>query len=335
MRRVVWTSDGLELVDTEPGPLAPGWARLRVEACGICGSDLHFLHGDLPRRLGTSPGHELAGTVLDGPVGLADVRYAVSPNLACGVCEFCRSGRSNLCNQGGPGLGLGRDGGLAEIVDAPVANLGPIPDGVDAVTASITEPLAVAVRGVGLAGLGPDSTVLVLGAGTIGLCAALVARDRASTVAIAARHPHQRAAAEAVGVTVLTEGDAVPWGKEHRPDVVIESVGGVADTLRDAVRVARRGGRIVLLGTFSEPRPVDLQRLMMKEVSLHGSFCYGGGDREPEFATAARLTGRWRAELAALGTHQFPLEEAAAAFAAAGDKSSGAIKVTFLPNGPA
>jgi threonine dehydrogenase-like Zn-dependent dehydrogenase len=331
VRRAVWTTDGLDVVDQEPGPLAAGWVRLRVEACGICGSDLHSWHGHLRRPLGTSPGHELAGTVVDGPAGLADVRYAVSPNLACGACEFCSSGRSNLCNRGGPGLGLGRDGGLAELVDAPLANLAPVPDGVDAVTASLTEPLAVTVRGVGLAGIGPDATVLVLGAGTIGLCAALVARDRAATVAIAARHPHQRAAAEAIGVTVLGEDEAVAWGKEHRPDVVIESVGGAADTLGDAIRVVRRGGRIVLLGTFSERKAIDLQRLMMKEVALLGSFCYGGGDREPEFATAARLTGRWRQELAALTTHQFGLDEVATAFGTAGDKASGAIKVTLVP----
>ena len=331
MRRAVWTADGLEVVDAEPGPLREGWVRLRVEACGICGSDLHFWHGHLRRPLGTSPGHELAGTVLDGPAGLADVRYAVSPNLACGACEFCQTGRSNLCGKGGPGLGLGRDGGLAEVVDAPVACLAPVPDGVDAVTASLTEPLAVTVRGVGLGGVQPDTKVLVLGAGAIGLCAALVARDRAAEVVITARYPHQRAAAERIGVPVLGEDDAVAWGKEHRPDVVIESVGGVADTLGDAIRVVRRGGRIVLLGTFSERKALDLQRLMMKEVALLGSFCYGGGDREPEFATAARLTGRWRQELGALTTHQFALEEVATAFGTAGDKTSGAIKVTLVP----
>jgi L-iditol 2-dehydrogenase len=332
MRRAVWTPGGLDLLDTEPGPLEPGWVRLRVEACGICGSDLHFWHGHLRRPLGTSPGHELAGTVVDGPAGLPDLRYAVSPNLACGTCEFCRRGRSNLCGRGGPGLGLGRDGGLAELVDAPVANLAAVPDGVDAVTASLTEPLAVTVRGVGLGRPEPDSRVLVLGAGSIGLCAALVARDRAGEVAITARHPHQRAAAEAIGVTVLGEDEAVPWGKEHRPDVVIESVGGVADTLGVALRVIRRGGRIVLLGSFSEPKAVDLQRLMMKEVSLLGSFCYGDGEREPEFAAAARLTGRWREELGALTTHQFGLASVADAFATAGDKSSGAIKVTLTPS---
>ena len=180
MRRAVWTDDGLEIGDGDLGPLTPGWVRLAVEACGICGSDLHFWHGHLPRPIGTSPGHELAGTIVDGPADLADVRYAVSPNVTCGRCEFCTSGRSNLCRRGGYGIGLGRNGGLAEFVDAPTGNLAPIPEGVDAVTASLTEPLAVAIRGVGRAGVSTDSTVLVLGAGTIGLCAALAARDRAA-----------------------------------------------------------------------------------------------------------------------------------------------------------
>jgi threonine dehydrogenase-like Zn-dependent dehydrogenase len=331
MQRAVWTEDGLAIEDHEPGPLRDGWVRVRVEACGICGSDLHFWHGHLRRPMGTSPGHEMAGTVVDGPPGLPDVRYAVSPNVTCGRCISCRTGRPNLCGRAGPGLGLGVDGGLAELVDAPLENLAPIPDGVDAVTASLTEPLAVTVRGVGLGRVEPDSKVLVLGAGAIGLCAALVARDRAGEVAITARYPHQRAAAEAIGVTVLDEDDAVTWGREHRPEVVIESVGGTADTLTDAVRVVGRGGRVVVLGTFSEPRLVDLQRLMMKEGSIVGSFCYGSGDRATEFATAASLTRRWQEELSSLTTHQRPLTEVANAFALADDKRSGAIKVTLTP----
>jgi threonine dehydrogenase-like Zn-dependent dehydrogenase len=331
MRRVVWTEDGLDVVDAEPGLLEPGWVRLRVEACGICGSDLHFFHRTIRPPLGTSPGHEMVGTVIDGPAGLADARYAISPNVVCGRCEFCTTGRTNLCGRGGPGLGLGRDGGLADVVDAPLVNLAPVPETVGPVVASLTEPLAVTVRGVGLADVGPDSQVLVLGAGTIGLCAALVARDRAAEVAITARYPHQRAAADRLGVTVLGEDEAVPWGKQHRPDVVIETVGGAATTLDDAVRVVGRGGKIVLIGTFGAPKAVDLQRLMMKEVALLGSFCYGSGVRESEFATAARLTGRWQDELTGLTTHQFPLEDVAAAFHTAEDKSTGAIKVTLTP----
>lgn len=331
MRRALWTDNGLSIVDADPPPLEPGWVRLDVEACGICGSDLHFWHGAIPRPVGTAPGHEFVGTVVDGPAGLPDVLYAVSPNVTCGRCEFCTTGQTNLCRRGGYGIGLGRDGGLADIVDAPAANLAPIPDGVDPVAASLTEPLAVTVRGVGLADVGPDSKVLVLGAGTIGLCAALVARDRAAEVAITARHPHQRAAAEQLGVTVLDESDTRAWSKEHRPDVVIESVGGAADTANDAVRAVRRGGRVVVLGSFNPPPRLDLQTMMMKEVALLGSFCYGRGEREPEFTTAARLTARWRDELTAMTTHQFALDDVTTAFQTALDKTTGAIKVTLLP----
>ena len=192
--------------------------------------------------------------------------------MTCGRCEFCTSGRTNLCRRGGYGIGLGRNGGLAEFVDAPVGNLAPIPDGVDAVTASLTEPLAVALRGVGQAGVSTDSTVLVLGAGTIGLCAALAARDRAALGAITARHPHQRAAAEAIGVTVVDEAELAAWAKEHRPDIVIESVGGTSDTAerrdsRDSARWPDRDPRLVR----NRRRPIDLQQ-MMTEGSLADRF---------------------------------------------------------------
>jgi len=332
MRAAVYEGEGRLVVRDVPDPVpAPDEVLVEVEACGICGSDLHFWHGDLPRPIGTAPGHEFAGTVIDGPSGLADVRYAVSPNVSCGRCEFCTTGRSNLCRRGGYGIGLGRNGGLSEIADAPLVNLAPIPEGVDPVIASLTEPLAVTVRGVGLAHVEPDTKVLVLGAGTIGLCAALVARDRAASVTITARHPHQRDAAARVGVDVLGENDAVAWAKEEKPDVVIETVGGAADTMDDALRAVRRGGKVVVLGSFNDAKPVDLRTLMMKEVALLGSFCYGSGEREPEFATAARLTGRFRDELRAITTHQFGLDDVATAFDTANDKSTGAIKVTLVP----
>lgn len=332
MRRALWTTDGLEVTEVEPGALREGWARLQVAACGICGSDLHWWHGTMRRPLGTAPGHELAGTVLDGPAGLDDVLYAVSPNVSCGRCPFCQVGHTHLCDRAlGRGLGMGADGGLSEVLDVPVANLAPVTASGPAV-AALTEPLAVALRGVSLGDVGPDSRVLVLGAGTIGLGAALLARDRAAEVAITARHPHPAAAAEAIGVTVLGEDEGVAWAKSVGADVVIESVGGSAPTLDDAVKACRKGGTIVLLGSFTEPRPVDLSKLMMKELRLQGSFCYGSTKRGPEYAAAAQLTGRFEPELATMTTHQFGLEDVVDAFETAADKSSGAIKVTILPN---
>ena len=149
------------------------------------------------------------------------------------------------------------------------------------VTASLTEPLAVTVRGVGLgarrarqqgarARRRRHRSVRRPGRARPGRRG----RDHGAVPAPARRRrAHRRDGAR--------RGRGGHWGKEHRPEVVIESVGGTADTLTDAVRVVGRGGRIVVLGTFSEPRLVDLQRLMMKEGSIVGSFCYGCGDREP------------------------------------------------------
>jgi threonine dehydrogenase-like Zn-dependent dehydrogenase len=331
MRRALWTADGLDVTDVDLGPVPEGWVRIEVAACGICGSDLHWWHGSMPRPLGTAPGHELAGIVVDGPAGVPDVLYAVSPNVSCGSCPFCQVGQTHLCDRAlGRGLGMGADGGLSEVLDVPLANLAPVTAVAPAV-AALTEPLAVALRGASLGDVGPDSRVLVLGAGTVGLGAALLARDRAAEVAITARHPHQAAAAEAMGVTVLGETEGVGWAKSVGADVVIESVGGSAPTLDDAVKACRKGGTIVLLGSFTEPRPVDLSRLMMKELRLQGSFCYGSTKRGPEYAAAAQLTGRFEPELAAMTTHQFDLDHVVDAFETAADKSSGAIKVTVLP----
>ena len=332
MRRAVWTEDELSIDEADPPPLAPGWARLRVEACGICGSDLHFWHRQIARPLGSAPGHEFAGTLIDGPAGhdLADVRYVGSPAIFCGTCEYCTIGATHLCGRGAPGIGLGRDGGVADFVDLPVRNLFPVADSVDARLASLGEPLAVGIRGIGIAAPAVESRVLVLGAGTVGLIVALLARDRAAEVAITARYPHQRAAAERLGVTVLGESDAVDWGKEHRPDVVIETVGGTADTMNIAIRLAHRGGRIVVVGTFQKV-PVDLFRAQLKELEILTSFAYGTNRRGSEFATAVQLLPRFREELSVLQTHEFPLDRANDAFATAADKSSEALKVTVVP----
>lgn len=329
MRRAVWTLDDLPVVESEPPPLKPGWARLAVEACGICGSDLHFWHG-VNRPLGSAPGHEFVGTLVEGAGGLPDVRYAGCPVVACGVCEYCAAGAPQLCGSAGPGIGLGRDGGLADLVDVPAGNLYPVADGVDARTASLAEPLAVAVRGVAFAAPQPGSRIAVLGAGTVGLLCALLARDRAAEVAITARHPHQRAAAEAMGLTVLGEDQALAWCRERRPDVVIETVGGTADTLDVAARGVRRGGRIVVLGSF-ESVALDYGKLLMKEVRILPSFAYGTNRRGSEFGAAVDLLPRLADELRLVQTHQFPLDDVAGAFRAAADKRSGALKVTVVP----
>ena len=246
--------------------------------------------------------------------------------VRCGTCEHCLADELNLCRKGGDLIGLGRDGGLAEWVDVPVENLVPLGD-VPVDVGVLAEPMAVSVRGVGLARLQPDETVLVLGAGTIGLLAALVARQTNEQVAISARYPHQVAAAEALGLTVLPEAEVIAWGKQARPHAVIETVGGnQASTLDDAIRVARRGGRVVVLGTFDRP-PVDLLTALQKEVALLPSFAYSVRDGVADFDVAAAVLAEHRATLPALVTHRVALDDVADAFDTASDKQLGPIKV--------
>ena len=100
MRQAQWTDDSVTVTEMSPGPLKEGWVRLRVEACGICGSDLHSYRREFPVTAGSVPGHEVAGSILSGGAGLADVMYAVEPHTSCGRCDPCVSGNAHLCVKG-------------------------------------------------------------------------------------------------------------------------------------------------------------------------------------------------------------------------------------------
>jgi threonine dehydrogenase-like Zn-dependent dehydrogenase len=333
MRRAQWSSSGVDLVDIDPGPVPDGWVRLQVTGCGICGSDLHFYRGMRAGVLSpadfASPGHEIAGTNLDGGGGLADAVYAVEPWINCQDCPECLSGATNLCETGAF-LGLMVSGGLASEVDVPSRLLHPVDAGVDAAVASLAEPWAVAVRAVHQARLTEiDERVLVLGGGTIGLLCGVAARDRVGRVGITCRYPHQAALAERFGLEAVASASVDDWATEHRPGVVIETVGGEADTMAEAVRCARTGGRVVVVGVFAAPRPTDYVQVLWKELEIVGSKIYGTVASGSEFGAAVRRMGSVSSELAALQTHHFGLDQIMEAFRIADDKSSRSVKVTI------
>ena len=130
--------------------------------------------------------------------------YAVEPHIRCGECDICVAGNPHLCPNGSL-IGTQEPGGLAEFVDVPPYTLHPVDSSVPLLTASLVEPLACGFRAAQLARLDIDSRVLVLGAGTIGLCTGLILRDRVEEVAITVRHPQQRDAAEKLGIKPLSE----------------------------------------------------------------------------------------------------------------------------------
>jgi len=314
----------------------PGWVRLAVTAVGICGSDLNLLYGHTGMSKGVQPGHEVAGiidAVGDGVMLKTGTPVTLEPVIGCGQCRYCRTGLHNLCVQMRL-CGFTRPGGMADFLTVPADALYAMPANLPAHIAALTEPMAVCVRGVRLARLGLGERVAILGAGSIGLLTILAARAAgAGEILITARHPHQQALAHALGADAVFESgealfDAV--GPQH-VDVVIETVGGHAGTLGESVKVARSGGRIVMLGVFDHEPALPAFDFFQKELSLHASNCYGRECHQPDFGLATDLVVRHRDRLEPVVTHRFKLDQIAQAFATAADKSTHSIKVQVQP----
>ena len=318
----------------DPAMPPPGEVRVRVVRCGICGSDLHSFrgHSSLPT---VCPGHEISGIVDVVGSGVTSVRegdrVAVEPVRRCGECRHCLAGNYHLCGR----LqlhGVTLPGGMASHVVVPENMLFELPASIDFALGALAEPMAVAMHAARLGGVGRNSRVLVLGAGTIGLVAAAAARHLgAGYVAISARHPQQRRVAEALGVDEILDPAALRTAGE-KPDVVLETVGGEASTVADGVLAVARGGTIVVIGLFEKAPVFDPGIMILKEVRIVGSMVY---NRPPtgiaDFELALDCISRRAGALSTIVTHTFPLADVQKAFETAADKKSGAIKVMLAP----
>lgn len=323
----------------EPRPAA-GDILVEVRGCGICGSDLHFFHGETPAPR-QCPGHEIAGEVAAVGEGvdpqMRGRRVAIEPLVVCGRCRHCRTGNRQLCGKLVL-IGFTRPGGFAERVCVPSYSAFALPDDLDDATAALTEPTAVAVHAARLARIGLGDRVLVLGAGSIGLLAVLAARAAgAAEVAATARYPHQAEMAELLGAgrvfAAHDEGaaDFMDYVRERPPDVVIETVGGQADTLATAVRQVRAGGTVVVLGVFSSAPRLPATALLVKEVRLIGSMTYDRVAPRADFEVALDLLVANLPAVRRLITHRVALASIQEAFRVASDKGSGAVKVMVTP----
>jgi 2-desacetyl-2-hydroxyethyl bacteriochlorophyllide A dehydrogenase len=322
--------------EVEAAPPGEGEVRVRVERCGICGSDLHSFrgHSQLPPFC---PGHEISGVVEAlgrGATGLREGdRVAVEPLRRCGACRHCEGGNYHLCGRLAL-FGVNLPGGMASSILVPDYTLFPLSSSVDFELGALAEPMAVSIHAARLGGVGRGSRVLVLGAGTIGLVAAAAARHLgAGYVAITARHPHQKRLALALGVDEVLDPERVRLSGE-KPDVVLETVGGEATTIADGVLAAARGGTVVMVGLFEKTPVFDPTVMLMKEVRLVGSMVY---NRPPtgiaDFELALECIEGNAAALRGLVTHTFALADVQEAFETAADKKSGAVKVMLAPSG--
>lgn len=299
MRTLLWLGPRqMELQMTPRPEPGPGEVLVRVEAVGICGSELSgYLGQNSLRRPPLVMGHEFAGRaaeVGDGVDLAIGTAVVVNPLVTCGTCRMCRRGRENLCRQRQL-IGAHRPGAFAEYVLAPAANCLPLPEGLDGVAGSLTEPLACSLRAVTLAALDPMETVAVLGAGPIGLLALRAAGlCGAGRTAVVDTNPRRLALARTWGATrvinpreedpldairELTEGAGV--------DAVIDAV-GLQATRAQAVQAVRPGGRVVLIGLHDAESALPINEVVRSEVALVGSFAYTGEDFRRALAMLAR-----------------------------------------------
>jgi L-iditol 2-dehydrogenase len=304
---------------------------VRVRACGICGSDLHFYHGVFPANPNISPGHEFAGEVVELGEGVGRFepgqRVVIEPIRRCQECAFCRTGRYHLCPKHML-LGTFAPGGLAQYVSVPAYTLYSLPDDFDFELGALVEPLAVAVHGVHLVNLAVGERVLVLGSGTIGLFSIIAAKAAGAGEVISTyRHDHQGEAALAAGASRTLRDSEVTGLEKEGIDVVIETIGGSAPTLAQALGAVRPGGRISVLGLFPGAVQLGGLALILKEVTVVGGITYCRPGLHSDFEVAIGILQSDPERARAVVTHRFPLDEAVQAFETAADKGTKSVKV--------
>jgi threonine dehydrogenase-like Zn-dependent dehydrogenase len=354
----------LSLVETDDLDLpAAGWRRVKPRLAGICGSDLATIDGKSTRYfepLVSFPfvaGHEIVGDLADDGLDSSGGRVVIEPVLACAVrgfdppCRACAEGESQRCERVtfgdlSPGLQTGycsdTGGGWSTSMVAHGSQIHPVPDDLDDDAAVMVEPAACAIHGVvGVVG----HTVLVMGAGTLGLCSIAALRRFATpgTLIASAKHPEQRTWAKELGADVVispsetrrmvrrTTGSLrVGTGLSAGVDVVVDCVGS-ASSLAEAMAVVRPGGTVVMVGMPSNVT-VDLTPLWHREIIVRGSYAYGTerGQGAPRrtFDLAFELVAG--AGLGRLVTARYPLDRYREAIDhAANAGSRGAVKIVF------
>jgi L-idonate 5-dehydrogenase len=337
MQAAVLEKCGTIRMQAWPEPkLHAGMVLLRVRRAGICGSDLHYFeHGYCGAFVPTRPfilGHEFAAEVAaisEGVVGLsAGMRVTANPARACGVCDYCKAGRGNLCRRtimlGSASTTPPTDGAFAEFVTVRADQCHVLPPNIDDATAAMLEPFAVALHAVKRAGLVSGQRVLVTGGGPIGLLVAMTAKMfGAAPVALSDTLGPRREAALKLGADATIDpvsqrlADAVQEITRDGFDTVFEASGAKA-ALRQAFDLVRPGGTIVQIGTLGPADvPLPANALMVKEFSLVGSMRYGN-----VFPEAIRLVQANRIELRALISDVLPLGEVESAMRLAAGKGS-------------
>jgi 2-desacetyl-2-hydroxyethyl bacteriochlorophyllide A dehydrogenase len=299
--------DVKQIEDPTPGP---GDIVVEVEACGICGTDIHVLEGDFePTRYPIVPGHEFCGNAVAVGSEVRNVRVgdfvAVDPSLFCGRCYFCQLGRGNLCENWNA-LGVGATfGACAEYVRAPAPNAYSLPGDLPRRWGTLVEPLSCAVHGFDQIDLRLAKSYLVYGAGTMGLMLAqLAAHTGGKTVDLVDTNPGRldlarRLAADRVATSADELDEPRGW------DVVIDAT-GVVPAIEDGLRRVKRGGTFLVFGVANAEATARFSpfRVYNDEINIVGSMAV-----LHSFERARDLLVKGVIDCEAMLTHRFPLDD--------------------------
>ena len=313
-----------DVPDPEPGE---GEVAVRVEACGICGSDLHMLPSGALAE-GSVMGHEIAGTVT--AVGAGTDAWSEGDQVC--VYPFAPLDHLDVGVAMASGIGLGtNDGGYAEQLKVPAEMLWRLPDGIDLAHGALIEPLAVALHGIDVSGATPDQTVCVLGCGPIGAMVLVALKARGFERVVAVEPNEQRralaqrlGARAAFGIDGVHEAVLAELGEP--PAIVIEAAGHVSAPGL-AIELIAPEGTVALLGMLGEPVPISQLNVMLKEVRLRGSFAY----RPASFDEAIAMLAAGDVPAEELISSRRPLADAAACFEELTTPGTSELKILLQP----
>jgi alcohol dehydrogenase len=333
MRALVYTQPNeMQLLDRPMPEAAPDEVVLKIEAVGICGSDMHAYHGHDPRRKpGLVLGHEFVGRVEASAAAGVErgTRFTGNPLITCGTCEYCVQGRNNLCSNRTM-VGMTRPGAYADYMSIPATSLIAMPQEMSAVVAALTEPAATAWHAVNLSMRAlarplHECRALVIGGGAIGMLAALLLkRLGVQRLAVTELNSLRRSSIERqVGCEAIDpRQQALP---EAAFDYVIDAVGSKV-TRQQAFAAIKPGGVIMHVGLQDWASEIDMRKLTLGEITLLGTYTYTTADLR---ATVDALNCGMFGDLA--WVEQRPLADGAAAFADLDQGRSAAAKIVLVP----
>jgi 2-desacetyl-2-hydroxyethyl bacteriochlorophyllide A dehydrogenase len=306
----------VELSETSEPQLEDGEVLARVEAVGVCGSEIEaFTGSNTKRRPPLILGHEMSVTVGD-----SEQRYAVNPLRPCGQCEHCINGNTNLCEERRL-MSLHRAGGMAEFVAVRPTELLPLPASVSAASAATVEPAATALHALDVPGGVRGKKVLIVGCGSLGLLAVQIAiAEGASEVIACDIVPARRAIAATYGARAVSE-----VGPLDSSDVVLDMVGSQA-TRRIAISSCRSGGHVRLVGLLALESLIPVVEVISRGLHVEGIYAY----RAAHLERVARLMAERKLDVSGMITEK-RLDEAVEVFETLASDPGKWVKVVMYP----